>query len=291
MRKLAVRAKKEKVWTGLSNSFLNNNRYGKDKVDNIRSRTPNPRKRKRRRKKAASKSPVRSRTVGYVPPPGKVMGDGNKRWGDYSKVVYLQERGKLKQLPLCHHFFDPNEFSKKNRIEERMRRVEPYNFETTRHLYDPRPEKGLLSKRNKDRQFGKMFPKRSPSKASKAQKRSFESPFKHTGKVKPRKSGRRAKEEDHVYHTSLKAGKALIPLKIRTTADKTKSSKKSNGGRFAGRRNDRSRSRQRSGSKNYKGVEITSFDIKAKRSVSPYGNRFQQARNLRKASRSPRRLR
>lgn len=287
MKKIVQKMKDESRW-GITTSFLNNNRYGNDTRDYIRSRTPAPRKRKRRRAKGkkSPQSEKRSRTVGYVPPAGKVTNNGNKRWGDYSKVVYLQERGKLKQLPVCHHFFDPNEFAKKNRIEERMKRVEPYNFETTRHLYDPRPEKGVLSKRNKDRQFTKMFPKASTSKTNDGH---YGTPIKHTGRVKPRKFGKRARAQDEVYHTHLKAGDASIPLKIRTTADKTRSTKKSKGDRFSGKGHGR---RQRAVSNRYRGVEVTDFQVKGKRSVSPYHNRFQPAvRNQRKASRSPRKVR
>lgn len=243
----------------MPNSWLEENRNS-EKYTNLRSKTPIKKREKNRHRGN------REKNLSYSPLNGKKRHSPGKRWGDYDRTVNLIERGRLEQMPVCHHFFDPLNFKTHNSREEWQRRVEPYSYESTKNYFDSRPKEKILSKVNKDLNFAKMFPEKGKSKSR--------SPIglKHTGKIKPRKSGKR-KQQDEIIKGNLHIGQASIPIKIRSAKNKM-----STGGakRFSNtsKKNQTKSSKSRSVKKG-RPVEISNFEDSLKKASEPFHNRFQ----------------
>lgn len=223
--------------------LLEDNRNS-SKYTNLRSKTPSNMKKSRNRHRER-----RAKNKSYSPLVGKTTKVPGKRWGDYSKVAYLMERGRLDQMPICHHFFDPIEHQDSKRLEEWSKRVEPYNYSSTKKYFDPRPEKKFLSKRNNDQQFSKMFAGdvKTPTRSNK---------LSQSGKIKQRKSGNRKTPTDDVRKYNLSIGQASIPIKVKSA--KNKNSYKSTGGKRFGL-SSKSKKTGKSRSRSRNGVNVSNF--------------------------------
>jgi hypothetical protein len=101
-----------------------------------------------------SKSPNRAHLK------GKICDHHERRWGDYHKVALEYEQKRMKELPVCYELFNPLEHYK-NRNDEWDRRVKVYNYEETRHFYDNKPHRSVLSKMNKTMDYGRIMPEAS----------------------------------------------------------------------------------------------------------------------------------
>lgn len=112
---------------------------------------------KRRNQLISSRSHSQKR-ASRSPSSGKIIEHPYKRWGDYGRVIQEYEKKKLKDYPVCFELFDPIQH-KQNRLQEWDRRVKVYNFEETQNFYDPRPQKGVLSKMNLSMDYGRLMPK------------------------------------------------------------------------------------------------------------------------------------